>query len=57
VATLVASDGHRATRPPYLDEAHALARARMGEAANRLFDGSALGVPGPIRVASNRQAG
>jgi protein-tyrosine phosphatase len=51
VATLVASDGHRATRPPYLDGAHALALARMGKAADRLFDGSALGVASPARVA------
>jgi protein-tyrosine phosphatase len=51
VADLVASDGHRATRPPYLDEAHALARARMGETADRFFDGSALGVAKPARVA------
>jgi protein-tyrosine phosphatase len=54
VATLVASDGHRATRPPYLDETYALAQARMGEAADRLFDGSALGVSDPFRLASSR---
>jgi protein-tyrosine phosphatase len=41
-AALVASDGHRPSRPPTLDEAHRLARARLGEAADALFDGSAL---------------
>jgi protein-tyrosine phosphatase len=44
VAALVASDGHRLSRPARLDEAFAAARARVGEAADRLFDGSALGV-------------
>lgn len=44
IARLVASDGHRTTRPPHLDEAHALVRARLGEAGERLFDGSALGL-------------
>jgi protein-tyrosine phosphatase len=42
LADLVASDGHRMSRPPFLDEAHRLARARVGEAADALFDGSAL---------------
>jgi protein-tyrosine phosphatase len=42
LADLVASDGHRASRPPFLDEAHRLARARLGESADALFDGSAL---------------
>jgi protein-tyrosine phosphatase len=51
VAALVGSDGHRATRPPYLDEAYELARARMGGAAQACFDGSALGVPATARVA------
>ena len=41
-ADLVASDGHRTSRPPFLDEAHRLARARVGEGADALFDGSAL---------------
>jgi protein-tyrosine phosphatase len=39
---LVASDGHRSSRPPFLDEAHRLARARVGEGVDALFDGSAL---------------
>ncbi len=51
VAALVGSDGHRATRPPYLDQAFELARRRMGGAAERLFDGSALGAPTAARVA------
>jgi protein-tyrosine phosphatase len=42
VASLVGSDGHRARRPPFLDEAFAVARNRLGEQANGLFDGSAL---------------
>lgn len=43
-AALVASDGHRATRPPFLDEAYAAAAELMGENAAGLFDGSALGL-------------
>jgi len=42
LADLVASDGHRSSRPPFLDEAHRLVRARVGEGADPLFDGSAL---------------
>ena len=42
LAGLVASDGHRQARPPHLDEAYALARERLGEDADRLFDGTAL---------------
>jgi protein-tyrosine phosphatase len=44
LASLVGSDGHRQARPARLDEAYALVRARVGEAARALFDGSALGV-------------
>jgi protein-tyrosine phosphatase len=44
-AALVASDGHRATRPARLDEAYELVKARVGEErALPLFDGSALGL-------------
>jgi len=43
-ASLVASDGHRPTRPPHLDEAHGRAVERCGRQATRLFDGSALGL-------------
>ena len=40
---LVASDGHRAARPPFLDGAYEAAWNRVGEEAARgLFDGSAL---------------
>jgi protein-tyrosine phosphatase len=42
LADLVASDGHRMSRPPFLDEAHRLVRARLGEGAESLFDGTAL---------------
>jgi protein-tyrosine phosphatase len=41
-ADLVASDGHRTARPPYLDEAYERVRERVGEEADALFDGSAL---------------
>ena len=54
-ASLVASDGHRATRPPHLDGAYEAAVARMGEDASRFFDGSALGLSRlqtPSRAAS-----
>jgi protein-tyrosine phosphatase len=44
VAKVVASDGHRTTRPAHLDEAYRLVRSRIGERAVSLFDGSALGV-------------
>lgn len=44
VASLVASDGHRRTRPPHLDEAYDAVLSRIGEEAERLFDGSALGI-------------
>jgi protein-tyrosine phosphatase len=43
-AALVASDGHRATRPPFLDEAYAAAVDLLGESTVGLFDGSALGL-------------
>jgi protein-tyrosine phosphatase len=56
VASVVASDGHRLTRPARLDDAYELVRARVGEEAARpLFDGSALGLrssrPIPSRAA------
>jgi protein-tyrosine phosphatase len=44
-AALVGSDGHRSARPPQLDAAYLLARARVGEERARpLFDGSSLGL-------------
>jgi protein-tyrosine phosphatase len=56
-AAVVASDGHRLTRPARLDEAYELVRTRVGEdAALPLFDGSALGIssarPTPSRAAA-----
>lgn len=44
-AALVASDGHRLARPPFLDEAYRRARDRLGPEADRFFDGSALLTP------------
>jgi protein-tyrosine phosphatase len=52
LATIVASDGHRSTRPAQLDVAYSLARQRIGEGALSLFDGSALGVATPSQPAS-----
>ena len=43
-ATVIASDGHRTTRPAHLDEAYRLAHERFGDPAISLFDGSALGL-------------
>jgi protein-tyrosine phosphatase len=56
-AAVVASDGHRLSRPARLDEAYELVRARLGEeTALPLFDGTALGVscarPTPSRAAA-----
>jgi protein-tyrosine phosphatase len=53
VAKLVASDGHRATRPAQLDEAYELASTRLGDRALELFDGTALGLSTPSRTASH----
>jgi protein-tyrosine phosphatase len=47
LAGIVASDGHRATRPAQLDEAYGLAERRLGMAALPLFDGTALGLTQP----------
>lgn len=45
---LVGSDGHRLSRPPFLDAAYEAACARVGEEAARpLFDGTAL--PSAVR--------
>lgn len=57
VASVVASDGHRLTRPARLDDAFELVRARVGEeAALPLFDGSALGVRAPRPLPSRAAA-
>jgi protein-tyrosine phosphatase len=50
---LVASDGHRATRPPHLDGAYNVARSKMGAAADALFDGSALDQLAPALAGSD----
>ena len=55
-AKVVASDGHRLTRPARLDDAYELVSARVGEgAASPLFDGTALRIrnrrPPPSRAA------
>ena len=51
LADLVASDGHRIARPPFLDDAHDAVRRRLGDAAEALFDGSALERVGGARLA------
>lgn len=57
VASVVASDGHRLTRPARLDDAFEVVRARVGEeAALPLFDGSALGVRAPRPLPSRAAA-
>jgi protein-tyrosine phosphatase len=48
LASVVASDGHRATRPAQLDAAWELVHAELGAAAHRLFDGSAVGLEEPL---------
>jgi protein-tyrosine phosphatase len=48
VAALVASDGHRTARPPHLDRAYEAVKARVGEAATPLFDGTALRALAPV---------
>ena len=53
VANVIASDGHRATRPAHLDAAYVLAERRLGaERALPLFDGTVLGVATPSPLAS-----
>jgi protein-tyrosine phosphatase len=54
LASVVASDGHRLMRPPFLDEAYDLVRARLGEAASALFDGTALARSHSIDLAERR---
>jgi protein-tyrosine phosphatase len=48
VASLVASDGHRAARPPHLDAAYGLVYERLGPKTDALFDGRRLGVSAPL---------
>jgi protein-tyrosine phosphatase len=54
-ASMVASDGHRTTRPARLDDAFAAVRRRVGERAGSFFDGSAIGLASP-RPGSSRAA-
>jgi len=53
LAQVVASDGHRETRPARLDDAYELAFAELGPQARSLFDGSTLEVPRSRRPASH----
>jgi protein-tyrosine phosphatase len=50
----VASDGHRQTRPPFLDEAYEAVKTRIGSQADRLFDGSALAASDGVDLAERR---
>ncbi|HYM63872.1 MAG TPA: CpsB/CapC family capsule biosynthesis tyrosine phosphatase [Gaiellaceae bacterium] len=50
----VASDGHRQTRPPFLEEAYDAVKARIGGEADRLFDGSALAARDGVDLAERR---
>ena len=50
----IASDGHRQTRPPFLDEAYEAVKARIGSEADRLFDGSALAARDSVDLAKRR---
>jgi protein-tyrosine phosphatase len=56
IAQVVASDGHRATRPARLDDAYELALADIGPTARSLFDGSAIGVSTRRRPTASRAA-
>lgn len=56
LAAVVASDGHRATRPAHLDEAARLAERRLGPRAASLFDGSALGLAATSRRTASHAA-
>ena len=57
LVALVASDGHRGTRPATLDKAYAAVVTRVGETqARSLFDGSALGVVASTRPLPSRAA-
>jgi protein-tyrosine phosphatase len=50
---VIASDGHRQARPPFLDDAYRAARERIGdEEADALFDGSRLPGARPVTVPS-----
>lgn len=56
-AELVASDGHRQTRPARLDRAYEAVCARIGtEAAEPIFSGAALGFTSSSRLPASRAA-
>jgi len=56
-AKVVASDGHRLTRPARLDDAYELVSTRVGEeAALPLFDGTGLGLRARLRTPSRAGA-
>jgi len=54
-ASIVASDGHRTTRPARLDDAFAAVSRRVGERAVPLFDGSALGLAPSVKASTDAQ--
>jgi protein-tyrosine phosphatase len=54
LADLVASDGHRAARPPHVDDAFRAVQARLGERAAALFDGRALPARDRVDLAERR---
>jgi protein-tyrosine phosphatase len=57
LVSLVASDGHRGTRPARLDDAYTAAVTRVGETqARSLFDGSAIGVTATAEVIPRERA-
>jgi protein-tyrosine phosphatase len=56
LAAIVASDGHRPTRPATLDEAWRAVSGRLGEEAGRLFDGSALGLGAAVSARTASRA-
>ncbi|HSC92356.1 MAG TPA: CpsB/CapC family capsule biosynthesis tyrosine phosphatase [Gaiellaceae bacterium] len=57
LVALVASDGHRPTRPPHLDAAYAEAIRKVGEErARELFCGAALGFSAPAPSLAARPA-
>ena len=56
LAGIVASDGHRTTRAPQLDEAYKLAERRLGERALALFDGTGLGLDATRSRTASRAA-
>jgi protein-tyrosine phosphatase len=56
LAAIVASDGHRTTRPARLDDAYELVLTELGPQARALFDGSVLGLDATSRRPASRAA-